>query len=59
MSDSYGDGWNGNILGIKQNKTIVSTFSLFSGSTAVPLSIIVQGNLPTQVFINQLGNKTN
>lgn len=58
MSDSYGDGWNGNILGIKQNKTIVSTF-LLSGSTGGPLSIIVQGNLPTQVFIHQLGNKTN
>lgn len=26
MTDSWGDGWNGNILGFKQNGMIVGTF---------------------------------
>lgn len=26
MRDVYGDGWNGYILGVKQNGTIVGTF---------------------------------
>ena len=28
MSDSYGDGWNGNVFAFKQNGAIVSTFGI-------------------------------
>lgn len=33
MTDSYGDGWNGNMFGLKQNGAIVATFgsSFISG----------------------------
>lgn len=61
LSDSYGDGWNGNILAIKQNGTIVGTFGngfTFGNSTG-PVYLTVQGNLEAQVVVSVLGGYTN
>lgn len=61
MTDSYGDGWNSNILGIRQNNTIVgligNTFT--TGTASGPISIIVLSNQPAQIVVAQLGTKTN
>jgi hypothetical protein len=61
MLDSWGDGWNGNVLGIKQNNVIVGTFgSGFStGRTFGPAYIIVNNTLETQIVVVQKGNYTN
>ena len=61
MTDSFGDGWNGNVLGIKQNNTVVALFgNLFTaGYSSGPLYFIVQGNLATQIAVTTLGTKTN
>ena len=61
LSDSFGDGWNGNILGIKQNNTIIGTFgNVFTGgSSSGPIYLSVIGNLGAQIVVTQLGNKTN
>ena len=49
MTDSYGDGWNSNILGIRQNGTIVGYFGnqFISGFSNGPLEIYVLGDLIT------------
>lgn len=62
LTDSFGDGWNSNILGIKQNGSIVGIFgnTFTSGSSlADPIYISIQGNLSTQIVVTQLGSKTN
>ena len=61
MTDSGNDGWNNNILGIKQNNSIVGIFGdqFTLGDTAGPVSIIVQGNLATQIVVVELGSKSN
>lgn len=47
MTDSYGDGWNGNILAIRQNNIIVGTFGskFLYGTSPAPVKITVQGNV--------------
>lgn len=58
MTDSYGDGWSGNVIGIKQNNTIVGTFgnSFTTGSSSGPVYIAVQGNREAQIVVTTLGN---
>lgn len=60
MSDSFGDGWNSNVLSIKQNNSIFGTFGdLFtSGSTNGPITINVLGDLNTQIVVFQIGTKS-
>ena len=60
MVDSWGDGWNGNIIAIKQNNTIVGTFgsTFTSGSSNGPVYITVQGSMEAQVVVYQLGSYT-
>jgi hypothetical protein len=60
MTDSSSDGWNGNIISIKQNNNIVGTFgtSFTSGGTSGPVYMLIQGNLTAYIVVNQLGNKT-
>lgn len=64
MTDSFGDGWNSNILAIQQldqNNAIVGTFggAFTTGATSGPISITVMGNLQTNIIVSQLGTKTN
>lgn len=60
MTDSYGDGWEGSILGIKQNGMIVGTFgSAFTyGRSSGPVSITIQGSVWAQIVVTQLGSWT-
>lgn len=63
MTDSAGDGWSGNIFGIRQmneNNALVGTFgsTFTTGATAGPLSITVEGIYQTQIFVFALGTKT-
>ena len=61
MSDSFGDGWNGNILGIRQNNSIVGTFggTFTSGYASNPVYISVQGNFQAEIVVIQAGTKSN
>jgi len=60
MSDLFGDGWNNNVLAIKQNNSIIGKFGdLFNlGRTSGPITINVFGNLTAEVVVLQLGTKT-
>lgn len=61
LTDSYGDGWNNNILGFRQGSAVVGNFgnTFTSGSSVGPLFISVVGNLSTSIVVTQLGSKTN
>lgn len=61
MTDSGSDGWNGNVISIKQNNNVVGTFggSFTSGGSSGPVYMIIQGNLTAQIIVSQLGTKTN
>jgi hypothetical protein len=61
MSDSWGDGWNGNIFGFKQNGAIVATFGtgFSSGRSFGPVTVTIPGNVLTQIIVVQYGYYTN
>ena len=60
MTDTTSNGWNGNVLAIKQNNAIVGTFgeNFTTGNSSGPVYIFVQGNLLTQVVVVQQGYST-
>lgn len=60
MTDSYGDGWNGNKVGIKQNLVTVGTFGagFYTGTFSGPVYLTVQSNSEVQVVVNTLGSYT-
>jgi hypothetical protein len=60
MTDSFGDGWNGNILGIRQNGIIVGTFgqNFRTGRTTTPAIITINSTIETQIVVVQKGNFT-
>lgn len=61
MTDSYGDGWNGNVFGFKQNGTLIGTFGggFTSGSSSGPLLITVAADWLTQIVVVQFRNRSN
>lgn len=61
MTDSRGDGWNGNVVAIKQNNYVIGIFgdTFKNGSTAAPVSFKVWGNVEAQVVVSNYGNSTN
>ena len=60
MSDSFGDGWNGNILAIQQNNAIVGYFgnTFTTGNSKGPLYFLVQGDLQVEIVCSSVGTKT-
>lgn len=46
MTDLKGDGWNGNVLAVRQNNTVVGTFGLnfSSGSSYGPVYVSINSN---------------
>ena len=59
MVDSFGDGWNGNILGIKQNGRIVETFGeeMAKGFEATSFIQIAE-DVNLEIVVHQFGNWT-
>lgn len=55
MTDSFGDGWNYNILGFKQNNIIVGTFggAFTSGSSFGPINVTLSSLVSTQIVVVQ------
>ena len=60
MFDSFGDGWNGNVLAIQQGGTTQGTFGqgFNTGSTFGPDTIYLCDNLQSQVVVSTLGSWT-
>jgi hypothetical protein len=47
MTDSFGDGWNGNVLAFKQNGQVVAKFgdTFITGSSVAPINFTINGKL--------------
>jgi hypothetical protein len=47
LIDSYGDGWNGLVIGIRQGGAITSTIGqgFTNGSTYGPVTVLVKQNI--------------
>jgi hypothetical protein len=60
MVDSYGDGWQGLTIGIRQGSNIVSTFGtgFNSGSSYGPVNITVKKNIFADLVVVQYANYT-
>lgn len=60
LTDSGSDGWNGNVLGIKQNNMIIATFKMnsYNSSSEGPYKISVQGDSEIRIITVNLGLKT-
>lgn len=60
LTDSFGDGWNGNVLVIRQGSINVPFGGSFTtGKTSGPLSIQVNSNAEVTIEVSVLGTKTN
>lgn len=61
MTDNYGDGWGGLIIGIRQGSSITSTFGsgFTNGSTYGPLTVQVKKNMFAELVVIQYANWTN
>lgn len=56
MGDTYGDGWNGNILGIKQNNKIVAVFGEnFTWGYSATQSIQIPAGVTYSVVVSSYG----
>ena len=60
LTDSYGDGWNGNILGFKQGGIVVGTFGqgFTTGTSYGPVSVALCNAQTTEVVVVTLGTYT-
>lgn len=60
MTDTFGDGWNGNVFAFKQNGAIVATFgSTFTyGKSFGPVNVTIPTKVQTQIVISKFGTWT-
>lgn len=60
MTDASQDGWEGNILGIRQNGVVKGIFgnAFTSGSSSGPVSFNLDVGVEAQIIVTQLGNWT-
>lgn len=59
LSDTYGDGWNGNILSIRQNginKQFGAEFK--SQKTYGPFIMALQTGVPADIVVSTIGSYT-
>jgi len=61
MTDSGSNGWNGNIIGFRQNGIIIGQFgsTFTNGSSLGPISFTLNGKINTEVVATTIGNFTN
>ena len=57
MTDSYGDGWNGYIIGIRQKNSIITVFgdNFIQGSTQGPITVEIPSNIQTDIVVSVAG----
>jgi hypothetical protein len=60
MNDTYGDGWNGNVLGFRQNAAIIARFgaNFTTGKIFGPVNVTIPGNIQTRIVVSTLGKWT-
>lgn len=60
LTDAFGDGWNGNVLGISQQGTIVAIFGskFTTGSSYGPVILPVKKGIQASVVVSVYGSWT-
>ena len=60
MESTSNRGWQGNILGIRQNNTLISEFGdqFESGLTYRPITVTINSRVEVQIVVIQEGNST-
>jgi hypothetical protein len=60
MLDSWGDGWSGNTIGLKQNGNITATFGagFTNGHAYGPVQLNISYGIQAQIIVNTLGSWT-
>lgn len=61
LLDSWGDGWSGNTIALKQNGTVVGSFgeNFTTGHQYGPVEIVVRRGVDMQVVVGVFGSWTN
>jgi hypothetical protein len=59
MNDTYGDGWNGNVLGFRQNAAIIARFgaNFTRGKIFGPVNVTIPGNIQTRIVVSTYGKR--
>ena len=60
MTDSGSNGWNGYVMGIKQNNITMGIFGdkFISGASSGPVNILVQGDQLAQIVLINVGSNS-
>ena len=58
LFDSYGDGWNGNVLGFRANGVILKNFTMASGRSLGPISVVFDKYVKVEVVVVVIGSYT-
>ena len=58
MTDSWGDGWNNNVIGLRQTGVIVASFGadFTTGHNYGPVTVTVPVGTPTEIVVHTLGS---
>ncbi|MFP9112791.1 fibronectin type III domain-containing protein [Flavobacterium sp. RHBU_3] len=56
LTDSFGDGWNGNTMSVMQNGIVVGTLNLASGAGPVTVTVPLCDGIPFTLFWNSGGS---
>lgn len=57
LTDSYGDGWNGYVFGIRQKNSIVTVFGneFTNGAKQGPIEIEVKSGIEAEIVVSVVG----
>lgn len=60
MSDSFGDGWNGYVMGVRQQNSIITVFGeeFKSGSEQGPIDIEIKSGVETEIVVAVVGKNS-
>ncbi|MFP9113031.1 choice-of-anchor L domain-containing protein [Flavobacterium sp. RHBU_3] len=56
LTDSFGDGWNGNTMNVTQNGVLLTTLSLTSGTGPVEVAVQMCDGIPFELYWNTGGS---
>lgn len=56
MTDSWGDGWNGNTMDVIQGGVVIETLEMLNGAGPEPVVVTVCNGLPIELFWNAGGS---
>lgn len=58
MTDSWGDGWNGNVIGLKQEGMMIANFgsNFTSGHEFGPVTVKIPSGISTKIVVYVMGS---